>query len=407
MKKGECSVRGSGRWLSRTVLLAAVVVAGACSADGGGTEVSTARPSTSTSTSTTVVFSPAPAGATETSSVEPQQASTTLVPPVVPGAAAVAKPKTPAPPKGTGPTTLAPGSTTPTPSAAPAPTPQSGGSPSPSVPVAEVPVAAVPVAPGLAKARASGIILGFSGGAPFSILQPDGTFSGAGPELARGVLTAMGVSKFEGLRIDFSGLIPALLAGRIDMIVSATNITPARCEQVSFADPFLVTLNSFATRAGSSVVVSRFEDIATQGLSLGVIAGAVDAAQAAKAGVPQDKITAFPDVTSALSGLRDKRVDAVIASIIMLRYTARQTDSLDAIEFSPAFTPVVDGKPAVAAAGMVFRKDDQDFARSFSEVQATLMSTREALRIMAPFDVTPESVDEASKLRAEQLCAGG
>lgn len=277
------------------------------------------------------------------------------------------------------------------------------GAPTPS----SAPPTTEQVAPGLAKAREGGVRLGFSGGAPFSILQPDGSFTGAGPDLARAVLTKMGVQKFEGVRIDFAGLIPALLAGRIDMIVSATNITPERCQQVVFADPFIVTLNSFATRAGSRTAVSRFEDVASKGLSLGVIAGAVDAGQAAKAGVPEDKIVSFPDVASALSGLRDNRVDAVIAAVIQLRYTAQKAGNLSSIEFSQAFTPVVDGKLAVAAAGMVFRKDDQAFARSYSEVQASLMSSGEALRVMAPFEVTRESVDEAAKRRADQLCAGG
>lgn len=258
----------------------------------------------------------------------------------------------------------------------------------------------------LERARADGLRLGFSGGAPFSILQPDGSFSGAAPELARAVLARLGVTKLTGTKIEFAGLIPALLADRIDMIASATNITPERCQQVTFARPFLVTLNTFATAKGSDVRVSTFADIARTGSGLGVIAGSVDVEQAKKSGVAAAKVVPFPDVTAALAGLRDGRVGAVVASVVQLRYTAARTGALQQLDFSPAFTPVVDGKPAVAAAGMVLRKQDQSLADEFSRVQQELMAGGEAVRVMAPFEVTPESVSQASALTVPQLCAG-
>jgi polar amino acid transport system substrate-binding protein len=75
---------------------------------------------------------------------------------------------------------------------------------------------------------------------PFESIGPDGQPQGVSVELARALATELGRAlKIEN--IPFTGLIPALKSGKIDLIISSMTATPERAKVVAFSDPYLTT----------------------------------------------------------------------------------------------------------------------------------------------------------------------
>lgn len=75
---------------------------------------------------------------------------------------------------------------------------------------------------------------------PFETIDARGNPSGISVELAR----ALADSLQRPLRIEnipFTGLVPALLTGKIDLILSSMTDTPERRKTISFSDPYLTT----------------------------------------------------------------------------------------------------------------------------------------------------------------------
>ena len=84
------------------------------------------------------------------------------------------------------------------------------------------------------------IRVGFeSGFAPFEMTNKKGEFIGFDMEFGRRLAKAMGV-KFVPVNTTWDGLIPALLAGKFDIIMGGMPVTQERNLKVNFAEPYIV-----------------------------------------------------------------------------------------------------------------------------------------------------------------------
>ena len=76
---------------------------------------------------------------------------------------------------------------------------------------------------------------------PYSFIEKDGSSKGFDVESVQWIADKMGFDvKIQPLAWD--GMIPALMAKKIDMVYSGMTITPERKEQVNFSNPYL-TIN--------------------------------------------------------------------------------------------------------------------------------------------------------------------
>lgn len=87
---------------------------------------------------------------------------------------------------------------------------------------------------------------------PFETIGPDGQPEGVSVELARALAAELGRPlKIENM--PFTGLIPALKTGKIDLIISSMTATPERAKAVAFSDPYLTTgLGALLPRSSSA-----------------------------------------------------------------------------------------------------------------------------------------------------------
>ena len=75
---------------------------------------------------------------------------------------------------------------------------------------------------------------------PFETIGPDGKPSGISVEIAQALAAELG-RPLQIENIPFTGLIPALKTGKIDLIISSMTATEERAKAVAFSDPYLTT----------------------------------------------------------------------------------------------------------------------------------------------------------------------
>lgn len=145
---------------------------------------------------------------------------------------------------------------------------------------------------------------------PPLVFQKEGNVVGIEADNARAV------GEIIGRRISFSNmafdkLIPALLAGEIDVIMSGFSVTAERSERVMFTDSFM--------RVGQMAIlhrdkIARFAQpwsVYRPGVRVGVEPGTTGAAFAERE-LKDAEIRTFPDPEAAFAGLRSDKIDLYI-----------------------------------------------------------------------------------------------
>lgn len=90
------------------------------------------------------------------------------------------------------------------------------------------------------------------GYAPFEIKKPDGTLAGFDIDLGNEICHRI-EAQCTWVESDFDGLIPSLKAKKIDAIVSAMSITPARLKEIAFSNKLYGTPARLVTAKGVDV----------------------------------------------------------------------------------------------------------------------------------------------------------
>jgi len=157
--------------------------------------------------------------------------------------------------------------------------------------------------------------IGFSTFLPWAMKDKTGKFIGFEIDVATRLATDMGV-KPEFVPTKWSGIIPALLTGKFDVIIGGMSIRPERNLKVNFTIPY--------DYAGQSIVAHKekaagFKSLADFNKPEVIIAARLGAtpATAAKKYMPLAQLKLFDDESQAIQELLNGRVHAVVASAPM------------------------------------------------------------------------------------------
>lgn len=94
--------------------------------------------------------------------------------------------------------------------------------------------------------------------APYSYIDENGNYVGFDVESIQWIAKQKGFTvEIKGVAWD--GIIPALLAGNIDMVYSGMTITPERAAKVTFSNPYWTVNQGLAVKKGSTATVAQFE----------------------------------------------------------------------------------------------------------------------------------------------------
>jgi len=143
---------------------------------------------------------------------------------------------------------------------------------------------------------------------PFEFRDAGGQLKGFDVDVGNALCAEMKV-KCTFVPQDFDGLIPALKAGKIDMIISSLSVTPERAKVIDFTKPYYVSLSQFVAAKNSGIT----DDPRTlQGKTVAVQSGTIHQAYLEQ-NLPDITEKAYNTIEEAELDLEDGRVDAFLA----------------------------------------------------------------------------------------------
>jgi len=243
---------------------------------------------------------------------------------------------------------------------------------------------------------------------PYSLSKPDGSVEGFEVEYAKALCEKMQVKCIVEVQ-DFSGMIPALNAGKFDVIMASMSITKKREEAISFSIPYGGTGNVFATIKGSPLEALPGKD-GTLNLTSGsapsmieemrkMLKGKTIGVQTASVSAEFAK-TYFKDVADIREYQKNEEINLdLIAGRLDVQINGRSflyNSAKDAgFQNIVLIGPVLDGGVFGGGVGLGFRKADTDRKAKFdaaikaSAADGTLKSL--AMKWFG-FDITPSSL---------------
>ena len=154
--------------------------------------------------------------------------------------------------------------------------------------------------------------IGFSTFVPWAMKDKTGGYTGYEIEVARQLAADMGVEPVF-IPTKWSGIIPALLTGKFDIIIGGMGITPARNLKVNFSTPY--EFSGMSIVANSKVAAGKvtLDDFNRPDVTIVARIGTT-AAAATKKFLPKAKLRLFDDEGQALQEVLNKRAAAMVSS---------------------------------------------------------------------------------------------
>jgi polar amino acid transport system substrate-binding protein len=146
---------------------------------------------------------------------------------------------------------------------------------------------------------------------PLNMTTKDGEIIGLEMDLAQAMADSMGV-KLRVQAMQFHELLPALEAGRIDMILSGMTITPRRNMKVAFVGPYFKSGKAILTKLPSMAEAQTPEDVNDPRKSVVTLRGSTSE-QFVKDNMTKVKLVTANSYDEAIDMVISGKVDALFA----------------------------------------------------------------------------------------------
>lgn len=200
------------------------------------------------------------------------------------------------------------------------------------------------------------IRVGMSTFVPWAMNDKNGELIGFEIDVAKKLADDMGVG-IEFVPTNWSGIIPALLTGKFDVIIGGMGITPTRNLKVNFSVPYDFTGMSLVANKRKAKGFTALEDFNKKSVTIAARTGTT-AALAAKKQFPNATMRLFENESQALQELYLGRVHAVVASAPLPRFQALKYPNKLTVPIAEDFT-----KEPI---GFALRKGDVDTLNYFN-----------------------------------------
>lgn len=174
---------------------------------------------------------------------------------------------------------------------------------------------------------------------PFQMLGPQGSLVGFDVDAAQILSRAMGV----GLRIvrqNWEELIPSLLEGKTDVVMSGVTITPQRNFEVVFAVPLLETGRMFLVHQKNAERFRKFSDLDAPGVFVVSVPGASGKLRLREM-MTRAGFREFPDREAALNEVIQGRAHAYVHEEFDIRLACAKRPDVLIGRFTPlTFEPI-------------------------------------------------------------------
>lgn len=191
---------------------------------------------------------------------------------------------------------------------------------------------------------------------PWAMKDKNGQLIGFEIDVATRLAEDMGV-KVEFVPTAWSGIIPALLTGKFDVIIGGMGITPERALQVNFSQPYEFSGMSIVAHRQLAAGFDSLESFNKPEVQIAVKLGTT-AAAAAKKYLPKATLRMFDTEPQTYQELRNGKVHAVVASAPRPAY--------EALDYSETLFMPVSGTFTQEPMGFALRKGDPDSLAFFN-----------------------------------------
>lgn len=162
--------------------------------------------------------------------------------------------------------------------------------------------------------------VGFSTFVPWAMKAKNGEFIGFEIDVAKKLASDMGV-KVEFIPTKWSGIIPALLTGKYDVIIGGMSITPKRNLKVNFTIPYEYSGMSIVASKINADGMDEISDFNKEDMVIAARLGTT-AEVAAKKYLPKAKLKLFDSESQAVQEVLVGRAHAMVASAPLPHFQA-------------------------------------------------------------------------------------
>ena len=146
---------------------------------------------------------------------------------------------------------------------------------------------------------------------PLNMTTKEDKIIGLDADLAAMAADAMGV-KLNVQKMAFAGLLPALEADSIDMIISNMTMTPDRNLKVAFVGPYFTSGKGLLTKRSTLAEAKKLEDLNSPQFTFVVLKGSTSEAVTRK-GAPQAKLLTVNTENEGVQTVIDGKADGMLA----------------------------------------------------------------------------------------------
>jgi len=200
------------------------------------------------------------------------------------------------------------------------------------------------------------IKVGLSTFVPWAMNDKNGNLIGFEVDVAKRLASDMGVD-IELIPTKWSGIIPALLTGKFDVIIGGMGIRPDRNLKVNFSIPYEYSGLSIAANKEKASGFSTLEDFNKKDVIIATRIGSTGASVAEKL-LPLATLKLFDDESQVIQELLSGRAHALIASAPMPAYQVIKNSEKLFMPFEGTFT-----KEPI---GFALKKGDYDLVNYFN-----------------------------------------
>jgi ABC-type amino acid transport/signal transduction systems, periplasmic component/domain len=159
---------------------------------------------------------------------------------------------------------------------------------------------------------------------PFETQNASGQPDGVSVKLAEALAADLG-RPLKIVPMEFSGLIPALKSGSIDLVISSMTATDERRQSIDFSEPYAFT--GLALLVGKDSSVKSIEDLKSANRRVAVKSGTSGESWATR-NLPQAQRTAYADDAACVLEVAQGRADAFLYDqLSILRYHRKNPDT--------------------------------------------------------------------------------
>ncbi len=203
---------------------------------------------------------------------------------------------------------------------------------------------------------------------PFNYFTADGQLAGFDVEIGR-ALCAKLEAQCTFVAQDWDGIIPALLAGKYDVIIASMFITDKRKAKVDFTHPYQKSAMTFVVPKESTL-----SDFSPQGLAGKVLGaqGSTTQGEYLSALYPDSDVRLYPTQDAVNLDLVSGRLDAQVGDMIpMLDWTKKSADGSCCVL---AGEPITDPQYVGEGVGMALRQEDDELRQKLNAALAEIVA---------------------------------